>query len=72
MKTKQAKQFVVNKIRRGATAKVQVSYDTHEMIEVKTPKEFMTLATGKKVDRASAYHPKNGWSENEVTVCLDD
>jgi hypothetical protein len=71
MKTKKMKQWVVKQIRRGATADIQKSYETHERAEARTPEEFMALATGKAVDRAELYHPKNGWGKHVVTVCLN-
>jgi hypothetical protein len=70
MYTKKEKQFVVAQLLRGAHAHVQVSYDTHAQVEVATPEAFMELATGRSVDRVSSIHPKNGWNEYEVTVCL--
>lgn len=70
MRTKKEKQLVVNKLRRGMVADVH-SYETHETKRVSTPKEFMDLATGRKVDRVSWTDTHDGWDENRMSVCLD-
>jgi hypothetical protein len=65
MKSKKAKQVVVNKLRRGlVVADVQISYDTRFASRVSTPEDFMRLATGRVVDRLS-------WTDGQMWVCLD-